>query len=84
MGSHPDLDVTIGRPGLVLERSLGGTAGLDRSTRIFEGEEEAVALCVHLVPPVPPERRADESVEGYLERLREATRVVLEHQIRAD
>lgn len=33
---------------------------------------------------VIPERRADESVEGYLERLREATRVVLEHQIRAD
>ena len=33
---------------------------------------------------VIPERRADESVDGYLDRLREATRVVLEHQIRAD
>ena len=33
---------------------------------------------------VIPERHADESVDGYLERLREATRVVLDHQIRAD
>jgi hypothetical protein len=31
-----------------------------------------------------PERRADEPVDGYLERLRDATRVVLEHPVRDD
>jgi hypothetical protein len=33
---------------------------------------------------VVPERRADESVDSYLERLREATRIVLQQPRRAD
>jgi hypothetical protein len=33
---------------------------------------------------VIPDRHADESVDAYLERVREATRVVLDHPARAD
>lgn len=33
---------------------------------------------------VVPDRRADESVDAYLERLQEATRVVFDHPTRAD
>jgi hypothetical protein len=33
---------------------------------------------------VVPDRHGDESVDGYLDRLREATRVVLEHPLRDD